>query len=86
MDENSEKSVDYDGNAAVWEYYPGGAKGASIERLARHLHFTMERIDPSESENFDALTEREREFYRACVREILFELPREKELVRGLIR
>lgn len=50
------------------------ARAVAFERLARHLHFTMERFDPSEEEEcWEALNEVRREFYRACLREVLLE-------------
>jgi hypothetical protein len=52
------------------------AAAEAVEALARHLHWTMERFDPSDDEReseWDTLTEPEREFYRSCVREFLLE-------------
>lgn len=48
----------------------------AIEKLARRLHWTMERFDPSDNEReseWDTLTQTEREFYRASVRELFLE-------------
>lgn len=42
------------------------------EALAKRLHFTQERFDPS-GESWEALADYEREFYRACVRELMLE-------------
>lgn len=36
-------------------------------KLAKRLHETMEHLDPSSDASWDALSEREREFYRLCV-------------------
>lgn len=47
---------------------------SAVDRLAYRLHWTMERFDPSDvEENWDSLTEVQREFYRAVVREVLLE-------------
>jgi hypothetical protein len=46
---------------------------SAIELLAQHLHWTMERFDPSEDETWEGMTEVQREFFRACVRELLCE-------------
>ena len=43
------------------------------EALAKRLHFTMERFDPSGSESWELLMPIEREFYRACIRELMIE-------------
>jgi hypothetical protein len=48
----------------------------AIERLARHLHFTMERFDPSPDPDWSNLTNAQRELFRSCIRELLLELPR----------
>ena len=44
-----------------------------VETLAKRLHQTMERLDPSEQEDWSGLRELEREFYRSCVRDLLLE-------------
>jgi hypothetical protein len=47
-------------------------KDEAIELLAKHLHWTMERFDPTEPEyTWDKLAPFEQEFRRACVRELL---------------
>lgn len=44
----------------------------AIDRLAQHLHLTMERFDPSEDEDeWASLSSKQKEFYRACIRELL---------------
>lgn len=45
-------------------------KETAIDRLAEHLHFTMERFDPSDDGVWSALPPYRQEFYRACVREL----------------
>jgi hypothetical protein len=59
---------------------------AAVGRLARHLHSTMERLDPSQDSEWDDLTEAEQDFYRAVVREMLREIPNDRELVLALSR
>ena len=59
--------------------------GEAIERLARHLHFTMERFDPSEDGNWSRMTNADQEFYRSCVRELLWELTTEPKLIQALL-
>lgn len=73
----------------VTEYDPrprdiGRLNASSVDRLARHLHFTMERLDPSEDQEWSRLTEVQRDFYRECVREIFWEISSEPVLVRVL--
>lgn len=49
-----------------------GSRDDAIDRLARHLYWTMERFDPSEEvEEWSELAPFRQEFYRACVRELL---------------
>ena len=55
-----------------------------VDRLARHLHFTMERLDPTEENKWDLLNEDRRDFYRECVREVFWEISSEPALVRVL--
>lgn len=45
----------------------------AVELLARHLYFTMERLDPSEDAAWEGLTEVQRDFFRACIRELLLD-------------
>ena len=45
----------------------------AIERLAQRLHFASERFDPSDEPSWEHLREIQREFHRACVRELLHE-------------
>ena len=54
-------------------------RGPTLESLARTLHWEMENLDPTESPDCDALTDRERDFYRRCVRVILSELEYEPQ-------
>lgn len=49
----------------------------AVELLAEQLHFKMEHLDPTEDAVWQGLTERRKEFYRACV----FEVIRDKSLV-----
>jgi hypothetical protein len=48
-----------------------GAKGRAIEVLAEHLHWEMERMDPTDDDNWAAMSEFRRDFYRLCVRSLL---------------
>lgn len=50
-----------------------GAKEAAVWRLARRLHWKMEQLDPTESSEWEALSERERDFYRHCIDAVLAE-------------
>ncbi len=43
----------------------------AIECLARRLHWKMEHLDPTEDEEWDRLTERQKEFHRLCIREVI---------------
>jgi hypothetical protein len=54
----------------------------AIRELARTLHSKMEHLDPSDGPEWEALTERQREFYTLCVKAVLFE----GELVRVALR
>lgn len=46
----------------------------TVEALARRLQWTMERWDPSEDDgDWDKLTENQRDFYPACIRELLLD-------------
>jgi hypothetical protein len=45
---------------------------SAIERLARELHWKMEHLDPTEDSDWERLSDRQREFYRLCVRWLLF--------------
>lgn len=57
-------------------------KEEAITKLARRLHWTMERFDPSEDENeWDDLSETRRDFFRACVRELLLDLGSDRPAV-----
>jgi hypothetical protein len=44
---------------------------AALEALAERLHFEMERLDPSESAEWDGLSDADREFFRQCVKAVL---------------
>lgn len=44
-----------------------------VEELARRLHFKAEHLDPSEDPDWDAMTERKRDFWRALVSDMLVE-------------
>src|ERR1700737_2505124 len=48
---------------------------ASLERLAENLHFSMERFAPdtADGRSWSELAPYEKEFYRACVRELLLD-------------
>ena len=50
----------------------------AIEELARRLYETMDKLDPVECPAWGALEEENREFYRACVRDLL----QEKRLIQ----
>ena len=43
----------------------------AIERLAERLHATMEHLEPTTDPEWGLLTERQKDFYRLCVRDIL---------------
>lgn len=45
----------------------------AIERLAETLRTRMERLDPSSEKEWMALSEREKEFFRECVKAVLRE-------------
>lgn len=45
----------------------------ATERLAERLYLKMERIDPTGRGLWENLSEAEREYYRASIREILLE-------------
>ena len=42
-----------------------------IDCLARVLHFTLERLDPNESMDWDELSDRSRDFYRLSIKGVL---------------
>ena len=42
-----------------------------IEQLARHLHWHMERLEPTDEPEWDSLSNFQKEFYRLCVEGIL---------------
>jgi hypothetical protein len=46
-------------------------ESGAVDDLARHLHWTMLRIDLLEDDDWNDLTEASKEFYRACIRELL---------------
>jgi hypothetical protein len=50
------------------------AEDEKVERLSRALHWKMEHLDPSWDGNWDRLSERNREFYRQCVKHLLREM------------
>ena len=50
--------------------------------LARRLHGKMEQLDPTEDDDWENLSERQREFYRLCV-ESIFD---ERELSRSALK
>ena len=41
------------------------------EELAKTLHFTMEHLDPSEENDWDAMDEQRKDFFRCCVNSIV---------------
>jgi hypothetical protein len=43
----------------------------TLERLAERLHATMERLEPTIDPDWTALTERQNDFYRFCIIEIM---------------
>jgi len=45
----------------------------AIELLARRLHWKMEHLELTDDPDREALTERQREFYRVCVSAIFQE-------------
>jgi hypothetical protein len=45
----------------------------AIEHLAKRLHWKMEHLDPTEDPDWDLLTERQRDFYRLCIKSLLAE-------------
>lgn len=47
---------------------------ADVEHLAERLHWKMEHLDPTDRPLWGALTEREKDFYRICVRTLLKEI------------
>jgi hypothetical protein len=49
------------------------ASGAAVDALARRLYETMDKIDPSPMAEWPCLDTENREFYRACVRDLLAE-------------
>lgn len=48
-----------------------GPAKLALEELARELHWEMERLDPTDAPDWDALTERQRQFYRLCVEHLI---------------
>ncbi len=53
-----------------------GSRADAIDTLARALHRSMEKRDPSlsaEIETWESIGSRERDFYRGCVTDILYE-------------
>ena len=46
---------------------------AAIERLAKRLFDKMEHLEPSDQSDWDGLDDGDREFYRSCVKALLFE-------------
>jgi hypothetical protein len=50
--------------------------------LARRLHEKMEQLEPTEDDDWENLSERQREFYRLCV-ESIFD---ERELSRSALK
>ena len=49
------------------------AREVAVGALARRLYETMDRVDPSPCLNWHDLEEENRDFYRACVRDLLAE-------------
>lgn len=47
--------------------------GDAVERLARRLHATMERFDPTGDVGWDQMEPYRKEFFRACIRELILE-------------
>jgi hypothetical protein len=43
----------------------------AIEQLSQRLHWTMERMDPTDDPEWESLNDHQRAFYRACVRDLL---------------
>lgn len=54
-------------------------EGKALDRLARRLHETMERLDPAEDDAWDDLPEFRKQFFRGCVREMFYSLRSELE-------
>lgn len=44
-----------------------------VEHLATVLHDKMEHLEPTEDGDWECLSERQREFYRLCVKRLLVE-------------
>lgn len=55
---------------------------AQIDGLAERLHWKMEHLDPSEGPEWGGLSDRDKEFYRACIRALLCE----RSLLEGALR
>jgi hypothetical protein len=49
------------------------SKQDAIDRLAETLRAKMERLDPSSEKEWGELPEREKEFFRECVKAVLRE-------------
>lgn len=47
---------------------------ADLDALAERLHAKMEHLDPTEDEDWGALPDARREFYRLCVTDVIFQL------------
>ena len=58
----------------------------AIERLASVIHRVLERLDPSDEAEWEALSPALRELYSAATRELLRELPDERQLLLALCR
>ena len=50
------------------------SREVALDRLARRLHETMERLDPTDDPAWDAMPELNKEFYRQCIKSIVYEL------------
>ena len=56
---------------------------AAIERLACRLHWKMEHLDPTEDGDWACLSDRNREFYRLCVEDLLLVGSEDIQVVLG---
>jgi hypothetical protein len=51
------------------------------ERLARELHWKMEHLEPMDAPDWEMLSDRQRQFYRACIEWVLSD----QDLVRSAL-
>jgi hypothetical protein len=58
-------------NAAIEPVEHEEIESGPIEELAKHLHWTLERYDPTSDPTWDCLNDHQREIYRATIRSLL---------------